>query len=66
MYAPYARVEAGSNEPGEVGFLQGDPLPRSRAHALIGEDFFLGDAIVHGNGRIEIPFAALWAAKSAS
>jgi membrane protein implicated in regulation of membrane protease activity len=35
-------------------FVHGDPLPQSRAHALIGEDFLLGDAIVHGNGRIQV------------
>ena len=30
------------------------PLPRSRAHALIGSDFFLEEAIAHGYGRIRV------------
>ena len=30
------------------------PLPQSRAHALIGADFFLDEAIVHGFGRIRV------------
>jgi inner membrane protein len=30
------------------------PLPQSRAHALIGSDFFLEEAIVHGHGRIRV------------
>src|SRR5260370_27683615 len=30
------------------------PLPQSRAHAPIGADFFLDDAIVHGYGRIRV------------
>jgi len=30
------------------------PLPQSRAHALIGSDFLLEQAIVHGYGRIRV------------
>lgn len=30
------------------------PLPQSRAHALIGADFFLDEAIVRGFGRIRV------------
>ena len=30
------------------------PLPQSRAHALIGSDFHLEEAIVHGHGRIRV------------
>jgi inner membrane protein len=30
------------------------PLPQSRAHAMIGADFFLDEAIVHGHGRIRV------------
>jgi hypothetical protein len=30
------------------------PLPQSRAHALIGSDFVLEQAIVHGYGRIRV------------
>ena len=30
------------------------PPPQSRAHALIGADFFLDEAIVHGFGRIRV------------
>ena len=30
------------------------PLPQSRAHAMIGADFFLDEAIVHGYGRIRV------------
>ena len=30
------------------------PLPQSRAHALIGANFFLDEAIVHGFGRIRV------------
>ncbi len=30
------------------------PPPQSRAHALIGADFFLDEAIVHGLGRIRV------------
>jgi inner membrane protein len=30
------------------------PLPLSRAHAMIGADFFLDEAIVHGHGRIRV------------
>jgi inner membrane protein len=30
------------------------PLPQSRAHAMIGADFLLDEAIVHGYGRIRV------------
>jgi inner membrane protein len=30
------------------------PLPQSRAHAMIGADFLLDQAIVHGHGRIRV------------
>ena len=30
------------------------PLPQSRAHAMIGQDFFLDEAIVRGYGRIRV------------
>ena len=30
------------------------PLPQSRAHALIGAEFFLEEAIVRGHGRIRV------------
>jgi inner membrane protein len=30
------------------------PLPRSRAHAMVGVDFFLDEAIVRGYGRIRV------------
>jgi membrane protein implicated in regulation of membrane protease activity len=30
------------------------PLPPNRAQAMIGEDFFLDEAIVHGYGRIRV------------
>jgi membrane protein implicated in regulation of membrane protease activity len=30
------------------------PLPQSRAHALIGSDFFLEEAIIRGYGRIRV------------
>jgi inner membrane protein len=30
------------------------PLPQSRAHAMVGADFFLDEAIVHGYGRIRV------------
>ena len=30
------------------------PLPQSRAHAMIGSDFLLEEAIVHGYGRIRV------------
>ena len=30
------------------------PLPRSRAHAMVGMDFFLDEAIVRGYGRIRV------------
>ena len=30
------------------------PLPQSRAHALIGAEFFLDEAIAHGYGRIRV------------
>jgi inner membrane protein len=30
------------------------PLPQSRAHALVGADFFLDEAIAHGYGRIRV------------
>lgn len=30
------------------------PLPQSRAHALIGSDFLLEEAIIHGHGRIRV------------
>jgi membrane protein implicated in regulation of membrane protease activity len=38
------------------GSLDATPglLPQSRAHALVGEDFFLDEAIVHGYGRIRV------------
>ena len=38
------------------GSLDGGPgpLPKSRAHGLIGVDFFLDEAIVRGYGRIRV------------
>ena len=33
---------------------QPGPLPQSRAHAMIGADFFLDEPIVHGYGRIRV------------
>ncbi len=40
------------------------PLPQSRAHALIGADFFLDEAIVHGYGRIRVGDSS-WRVKGA-
>src|SRR5271166_2874466 len=34
--------------------VQSGPLPQSRAHAMIGADFFLDEPIVHGYGRIHV------------
>jgi inner membrane protein len=38
------------------GSLDAKPglLPQSRAHAMVGADFFLDEAIVHGYGRIRV------------
>ena len=33
---------------------QPGPLPQSRAHAMVGEDFFLDEPIVRGSGRIRV------------
>jgi membrane protein implicated in regulation of membrane protease activity len=30
------------------------PLPQSRAHAMVGSDFYLDEPIVRGNGRIRV------------
>ncbi|RBP04061.1 hypothetical protein DFR50_14133 [Roseiarcus fermentans] len=48
-----ALVLVGRRVYGSFGAEPG-PLPQSRAHAMIGEDFFLDEAIVRGYGRIRV------------
>jgi len=48
-----ALVLIGRQVYGSFGAQPG-PLPQSRAHAMIGGDFFLDEAIVRGYGRIRV------------
>jgi hypothetical protein len=48
-----ALVLVGRQVYGSFGAEPG-PLPQSRAHAMIGQDFFLDEAIVRGYGRIRV------------
>ena len=48
-----ALVLVGRQVYGSFGAQPG-PLPQSRAHAMIGEDFFLDEAIARGYGRIRV------------